>query len=97
MLSMPVILTPQESPHFENGVIPRLFGPSFGAPRSHIEHGATSVSTIRSTEHALRTRHTRVVAAKHNLELHFGPRKNEGIAEASKASAVTAMRVMAGM
>src|SRR5271163_357313 len=46
----------QESPHFENGVISRLFGLMWGERRvlrSHIEHGATSVSTIRSPEGAL--------------------------------------------
>lgn len=48
--------SPQESPHFVNGLTARLFGPHKGrteALRAHIEHGAASFSTIRSPELAL--------------------------------------------
>ena len=52
------------------------------ALRSHIEHRATFFSTIRSPELALRDRFIRKSSQRSaNLQLHFGPRKNEGMAE----------------
>ena len=52
------------------------------ALRSHIEHGATSFLTIRSPELALQELVIRKSSQRSaNLQLHFGPRKNEGMAE----------------
>src|SRR5271166_3045523 len=54
--------------------------------RSHSEHGATSISTIRSPNSRFRTRHTRVIAAKRQPRVAFWPSKKEGIAEVRHSS-----------
>jgi len=82
----------QESPHFENGLISALFGPHverMGSPAPHLSWRDLSLDDCGT-----RTRTSGLVIrdSPHqnaNLQLHFGPRKNEGMAEPSAASGLS--------
>jgi serine/threonine protein kinase, bacterial len=72
-------LTSQESPHFENGVISRLFGPHAGRKEGP---KVPTLSMVRPLSRqfgapnaSFRTRHTRVVAAKRQPRVAFWPSK----------------------
>src|SRR5271167_5108701 len=75
----------QESPHFENGLISVLFGPHverMGSPKA--PHLSWSDLTLDDCETLTRTSGLVIRDSPHqnaNLQLHFGPRKNEGMAE----------------
>ncbi len=76
---------PQESPHFENGLISALFGPhvermgSPKAPRFSWRDLSLDDCETRTCTSGLVIRDSPHQNA--NLQLHFGPRKNEGMAE----------------
>src|SRR5271157_2252120 len=86
----------QESPHFENGLISALFGPHverMGSPKGpHLSWRDLSLDDCET-----RTRISGLVIrdSPHqnaNLQLHFGPRKNEGMAEDAVSSCAVAVR-----
>ena len=76
---------PQESPHFENGLISALFGPHvqrMGSPKA--PHLSWRDLSLDDCETRTRTSGLVIRDSPHqnaNLQLHFGPRKNEGMAE----------------
>ncbi len=76
----------QESPHFENGLISALFGPHverMGSPKA--PHLSWRDLSLDDCETRTRTSELVIRDSPHqnaNLQLHFGPRKNEGMAEA---------------
>ena len=76
---------PQESPHFENGLISALFGPHvqrMGSPKA--PHLLWRDLSLDDCETRTRTSGLVIRDSPHqnaNLQLHFGPRKNEGMAE----------------
>ena len=78
-------LAPQESPHFENGLISALFGPHvqrMGSPKA--PHLSWRDLSLDDCETRTRTSGLVIRDSPHqnaNLQLHFGPRKNEGMAE----------------
>src|SRR5208337_3432329 len=75
---------PQESPHFENGLISALFGPHverMGSPKA--PHLSWRDLSLDDCETRTRTSGLVIRESPHqnaNLQLHFGPRKNEGMA-----------------
>src|SRR5271166_6579185 len=78
-------MAPQESPHFENGLISALFGPHverMGSPKA--PHLSWRDLSLDDCETRTRTSGLVIRDSPHqnaNLQLHFGPRKNEGTAE----------------
>src|SRR5271166_4967755 len=78
---------PRESPHFANGLTSRLFGPHKGRTEGlKVPHRAWRDLFLGNSEP--RTRVSGLVIRESpqrstNSQLHFGPRKNEGIAEVS--------------
>src|SRR5271166_1197798 len=86
LLSLARGSSPQESPHFEDGLISALFGPHIermGSPKA--PHLSWRDLSLDDCETRTRTSGLVIRDSPHqnaNLQLHFGPRKNEGMAEA---------------
>jgi len=82
---------PQESPHFENGLISALFGPH----EPQAPHLSWRDLSLDDCETRTRTSGLVIRDSPHqnaNLQLHFGPRKNEGMAEDAVSSCAVAVR-----
>ena len=87
---------PQESPHFESGLISALFGPQVGRTGSpKTPHWAWRDLFLDDCETRTRTSGLVIRDSSHrntNFRLHFGLRKNEGIAEDRRRLTATLTR-----